>query len=215
MDSVEISFPDRRTTGCATINNMILLSSLSMHHILLLRGDAALGKHFSIMHHRYSQSSMLLKHTANSPILDQCCMLQQHATRHFKVSHLRAQVEGWYCYNDWLYHEKLFRFCLKNGFIITKSFPYDIPICKILYKLKLYYSQLMESFNIKNFLVWICFNFGLANKKYLWNCQNPKIWNHFIINQLLNPLRTISEWELSVTRCSLCYSLRFNCSSPS
>ena len=55
--------------------------------------DAALGKHFSIMHHRYSQSSMLLKHTANSPILDWCCMLQQHATRHFNVSHLRAQVE--------------------------------------------------------------------------------------------------------------------------
>ena len=37
--------------------------------------DAALGKHFSIMHHRYSQSSMLLKHTANSPLLDRRCML--------------------------------------------------------------------------------------------------------------------------------------------
>ena len=35
--------------------------------------DEALGKHFSIMHHRYSQSSMLLKHTVNSPILDWCC----------------------------------------------------------------------------------------------------------------------------------------------
>ena len=58
-----------------------------------------IGKHFSIMHHRYSQSSMLLKHTANSPILDWCCMLQ-HATRYFKVSHLLALVECWYCYND-------------------------------------------------------------------------------------------------------------------
>ena len=62
--------------------------------------DAAKGKHFSIMHHRYSQSSMLLEHTANSPILDWCCMLQQHATWHFKVSHLRSLVECWYCYND-------------------------------------------------------------------------------------------------------------------
>ena len=74
--------------------------------------DAALGKHFSIMHHRYSQSSMLLKHTANSSILDRCCMLQQHATRHCKVSYLRALVECWYCYNDWLYQEKLSRFWL-------------------------------------------------------------------------------------------------------
>ena len=76
---------------------------------------------------------------------------------------------------------------------------------------KLYYSKLMESFNMNNFLVWGCFNF----KKYLCNCKNHKIWNHFIINQLMNPSRTISEWELSVTRCYLCYSLRFNCSSPS
>ena len=88
--------------------------------------DAALGKHISIMHHRYSQSSMLLKHTTNSPILDWCCMLQQHATRHFKVSHLRALVEGWYCYNDWLDPEKLSRFWLENGFIIRNSFPYTI-----------------------------------------------------------------------------------------
>ena len=134
--------------------------------------DAALGKHFSIMHHRYSQSSMLLKHTANSPILDWCCMLQQHATRHFKVSHLRALVEGWYCYNDWLYQEKLSRFWLMNGFIIRNSFPYAIPICKSLYKLKLYFSQLMDSFNMNNFLVWVCFNFRLADKKYLCNCKN-------------------------------------------
>ena len=136
--------------------------------------DAALGEHFSIMHHRYSQSSMLLKHTANSPILDRCCMLQQHATRHFKVSHLRALVEGWYCYNGWLYQEKPFRFWLKNGFIIRNSFPYAIPICKILYKLKLYYSQLMESFNINNFLVWICFNFRLADKNIYVIVKNHK-----------------------------------------
>ena len=114
--------------------------------------DAALGKHFSIMHHRYSQSSMLLKHTANSPILDWCCMLQQHATLHFKVSRLRVLVEGWYCYNDWLYQEKLSHFWLKNKFIIRNSFPYNIPICKILYELKLYYSQLMKSFNMYHFL---------------------------------------------------------------
>ena len=164
------------------------------------------------MHHRYSQSSMLLKHTANSPILDRCCMLQQHATWHFKVSHLRALVEGWYCYNGWLYQEKLSRFWLKNGFIIRNSFPYAIPICKILYKLKLYYSQLMESFNINNFLVWICFNFRLADKNIYVIVKNHKIWNQLIINQLNNPSRTISEWELSVTRCYLCYSLRFNCS---
>ena len=57
--------------------------------------DAALGKHFSIMHRSYSQSSMLLKHTANSLMLDRCCMLQKHATRHFKVSQMRALVEDW------------------------------------------------------------------------------------------------------------------------
>ena len=150
---------------------------------------------------------MLLKHTANSPILDWCCMLQQHATQHFKVSHLRALVECWYCYNDWLYQEKLFRFWLKNWFIIRNSFPYTIPICKILYKLKLYYSQLMESFNMNNFLVWVCFNLRLADKNIYLIFKNHKIWNHFIINQLINPARTISEWELSVTRCYLCFSL--------
>ena len=109
-----------------------------------------------------------------------------------------------------LYQEKQSRFRLKNGFIIRNCFPYTIPICRILYKLKLYYAQLMESFNMNNFLVWVCFNF----KKYLCNCKNHKIWKHFIINQLINPSRTISEWELSVTRCYLCYSLRFNCSWP-
>ena len=126
--------------------------------------DAALGKHFSIMHHSYSQSRMLLKHTANSPILDRFCMLKQHATRHFKVSHLRALLEVGYCYNDCAYQEKLSRFRLKNGFIIRNSFPYTIHICKILYKLKSYYSQIMESFNMNHSLVWICFNFRLEDK---------------------------------------------------
>ena len=51
---------------------------------------------------------------------------------------------------EWIYYKELF--------------PYTIPICKILYKLKLNYSQLMESFNMNNFLVWICFNFRLPDK---------------------------------------------------
>ena len=100
-------------------------------------------------------SSMMPKHTANPQMLDRCCMLQQHATRHFKVSHLRALVKGWYCNNDWLYQEKLPRLWLKNGYLIRNSFPYTIPICKILYELKLYYSQLMESCNMNTFLVGI------------------------------------------------------------
>ena len=63
--------------------------------------------------------------------------------------------------------------------------------------------------------MWICFNFRLAGKNIYVIVKNHKIWNQLIINQLNNPSRTISEWEPSVSRCYLCYSLPFSCSSPS
>ena len=61
------------------------------------------------------------------------------------------------------YQEKLYRFWLKNGFIIRNSFPHTIPISKILYKLKII-SQLIESFNMNTFLAWMRFDIRLADK---------------------------------------------------
>ena len=65
----------------------------------------------------------------------------------------------------------------------------------------------MESFIMNTFLVRIFFI--LADKEiYVANCKNHKIWNHFIINQLINSSRTISEWELSATiKGAICATL--------
>ena len=106
------------------------------------------------------------------------------------LSCIHGVVEGGYCcYNDWL---SIKRNCLASncrmavsipiGFIIRNSFSlYYTYIYKIQYKLKLYYLQLMDSFNMNTFFGGI--SFDISRLKDLSNCKKHKIWNHFIINQ--------------------------------
>ena len=80
-------------------------------------------------------------------------------------------------YNDWLSRETV-SLLIEEWIYYKELFflYYTYSLCKILYKVKLYYSTNgLESFNMNNFLVWVFLNFRLADKNiYVANCKKSQ-----------------------------------------